>query len=365
VVRQLAEPLEPGPADGEAPRPAGRRALVTWIVRTRQLVMAMLSVAMTLLIICVATFGLMQLVPGGPLAALGGSHGKASRQEIQILTQEFLLNKPAYIQFWAWLRSCLEGHFGYSLVSGSPVTQIIEARVLPSAELFVAIAAVSVAASWVLGLWLAKHEGGWADRIVLSLTGVAQGIPAFWIGVLAIYVLVKAGGSSGPILPIAGSESYQSSGIALGDLLLHLILPTFVGALVVTSYYIRVVRDLAVDALQDDYVHVARAKGLSEMRVVNMHVGKNIVGPLLGLMGADLPSILTGLVAIEEVFSWPGLGQLLASSSARQDYPVVLAITVISGAIAIVSMRLSRLLADWIGTGRREALNARIGGRQA
>lgn len=362
MVSQVAE----APADGGAGRPADSsagRAGLAWAVRVRQFVMATLSVAMTLLIICVATFGLMQLVPGGPLAALGGSHGKASRQQIQLLTHEFLLNKPAYLQFWAWLRSSLQGHFGYSLVSGSPVAQLIEARILPSAELFVAIASVSVAIAWVLGLWLAKHEGGWVDRIVLSVTGVAQGIPAFWIGVLIIYVLVKTGGPSGPILPIAGSESYQSSGIALGDLFSHLILPTFVGATVVTSYYIRVVRDLAVDALQDDYVHVARAKGLSEMRVVNMHVGKNIIGPLLGLMGADLPSILTGLVAVEEIFSWPGLGQLLASSSARQDYPVVLAITVISGAIAIVSMRLSRLLADWIGTGRREVLSARTGGQ--
>jgi peptide/nickel transport system permease protein len=78
-------------------------------------------------------------------------------------------------------------------------------------------------------------------------------------------------------------------------------------------------------------------------------------------MGADLPSILTGLVAVEEIFSWPGLGQLLASSSARQDYPVVLAVTIIAGAIAIVSMRASRLLADWIGTGRRELLSTRTG----
>src|SRR5262249_8907560 len=160
-------------------------------------------------------------------------------------------------------RSFLHGHFGYSLVSGSPVAQLIEARILPSAELFAAIASVSIAASWVLGMWLARHEGGWLDRIVLSVTGLAQGIPAFWIGVLIIYVLVKAGGPAGPILPIAGSQSYQSSGQALGDTLSHLILPTFAGATVVTSYYIRVVRDLAVDSLQDDYVHVARAKGLA------------------------------------------------------------------------------------------------------
>jgi peptide/nickel transport system permease protein len=294
-----------------------------------------------LYLILTTTFFLLHLAPGSP-AGLMAEDGRISLEQRENLRRIYGLDRPLPVQYARWLGAVLRGNWGTSFSLQRPVAAVI-LDALP-ATLLLAGAALLVeqAAGVGLGIAAAKRNGSAFDHLVRVLSLLLESQPVFWLGLMAILLFSLAW----PVLPAGHMRSVGAGDLGpiarLSDLLWHLILPAVVLGLSSMGSMIRYVRGSLLEILGQEYIRAARAKGLSERRVIWMHALRNALPPLLQVLAISLAGLLSGALVTEVVFSWPGIGRLTFEAIVSRDYPVVLATTAF-GAVVVL---LANLMAD-------------------
>ena len=296
-----------------------------------------------LVLISLLVYGLLQASPGSPLSQL--ERDPTIRQaDIERLMEERGLNDPWLVQYGRWALRALQGDFGESLQTGRPVmTEILER--LPNTVLLVGTAFVlTLLIAIPIGVLSALRQYSLFDHLVTTVAFMGQSIPIFWFGLLLIlvfYVGLSNPVTGGPLFPAGGMYSTDLEGSLLNRLW-HLALPVTMLMGAWLAWYTRFLRASMLETLSQDYVRTARAKGLAENRVIYRHALKNAALPLITLIALDLPTLFSGALFTETIFSWPGMGRLFYQSALRRDYPILMAIVMFTSILII----LSNLLAD-------------------
>lgn len=283
--------------------------------------------------ISIISFFAMKIMPGGPLAGML-MNPKVTPADVERLKVLWGLDQPIYVQYIKWLGSMLTGDWGFSYRTGLPVLQTILDR-LPSTFFLMGLSYIlSLAVAIPVGIYSALKRYSFFDYVftVGSFVGVA--VPTFWFGIMMQLVFAVNLGW----LPSSGMMDV-GTGFSLVDRLEHMAMPVLVLALVNMASWSRYMRSSMIETLNQDYIRTARAKGLSE-RVVNFrHALRNALIPIVTLLGLSLPAIFGGAVITEQIFAWPGMGQLFISSVYSRDYSILMgclmltAVTVVFGNI--------------------------------
>ena len=293
-----------------------------------------------LYLVLTTTFFLIHLAPGDPTALFDNPRVPQAQRER--LKELYGLDRPLPEQYGRWLAAVARGDWGSSFLYGRPVTAVLAEAFPRTALLGVSAILVEYAAALALGLAAARRAGSRADHLIRLGSLAFYAMPVFWLGLMAILLF----GYLWPVLPAGemrsvGAEELPAAARLL-DYLRHLLLPALVVGLSAAGGTARFVRNSLLEVLSQDYIRTARAKGLSERRVLWAHGMRNALVPLTQLFAVSLPVLLNGSLVAEVVFSWPGLGRLTAGAIFARDYPVIIAATAFSGVLVV----LGNLLAD-------------------
>jgi peptide/nickel transport system permease protein len=289
-----------------------------------------------LLLISIASFAVMHLAPGGPLTAYA-HNPMVSPQQIALIRRELGLDDPGYVQYFKWLGSMLRGDWGYSYQDGRPVLTVILERLPATLLLMGAALCISIALALLIGIVSATRQYSRLDYTLTLGTFFAWAMPTFWFGLMAQFVLAV----HLRVFPVAGMTSIVGGPL---DVPLHLVLPSLVLGLTSIASWSRYLRSSLLEVLSQPFVITARAKGNSERAALFKHALKNALLPLVTIMGLDIPSLFTGAVITETIFSWPGMGRLFFDSLNARDYPVEMGLLMISATLII----LGNLVADLV-----------------
>jgi peptide/nickel transport system permease protein len=289
-------------------------------VPSRYLLRRLAQVLPTVAGLLVLNFCIIHLAPGDPVIALGGEHGDAAYYAF--LRARFGLDRPLPEQLLTYVANVLRGDLGTSFVHGRSVASVIAER-LPATLLLVSTALVLSSVAGVgLGTLAARYRRHQADIALNTAALLGYATPSFWLGQIALIALAVGSG----LFPVQGMTDARNpqTGLAhLMDVLHHLALPAIVLAVNELALTTRLVRTGLLEAFGADYVRAARAKGLSESHVIR-HALRNVMLPIITVIGSRAGMFLSGAVLVEVVFAWPGLGRLLLSSLLSRDYPVLL-----------------------------------------
>jgi len=281
----------------------------------------------TLLLVGLLVFVLMRLVPGDPaLLILGDS---ATAEQLAALRADYGLDQPIALQFFYWLGQVLQGDLGQSITSSEPVLPLLLQRFQVSASIVLVAVALAVVLAVPAGLYAAWKQNSIVDTVVVATATFFLSIPSFWLGLLLLlFVGLKLG-----LVPVVGyvpfAEDWRAS-------ITFLILPVVTLTLIELGVLTRMSRASAVETLRLEYVTHARAKGLSERRVLLRHVLPNAFAPTWTLVGLVLGNLLGGIAVLETVFTLPGLGRLLVDAIFARDYPVVQGCMLFTAAIYVL-----------------------------
>jgi peptide/nickel transport system permease protein len=290
-----------------------------------------------LVIVSIIGFVVLNLIPGGPLAQYALDPGMTQEDMDRIATQ-LGLNRPLWVQYFDWAWRLLQGDWGTSFRDGNPVLSVI-ARHVPATLLLMGSATViSVAIGTWIGIRGATHRYSAFDYVATVGTMIALSIPTFWFGLIGIYVF------SLRLDWLPAGNMYTIGDGSVLNYLHHLIMPSVVLALVHIAIWSRFMRTSTLDAMSQEFVKTARAKGVSERRVILKHVVGNAMLPMITLAGVQFPSLLTGALVTETVFTWPGMGRLFLDSLGYSDYPVVMGLLMFSAILTIAANLIADIL---------------------
>jgi len=299
--------------------------------------------------ISAAVFALTQALPGDP-AFIAAGGGDATPEMIAHARARLGLDRPLWVQYALYMRNAVTGDFGRSLVNRKPVLDDLRTFWPASAELALAAITISGVIGIPLGVLSAVRAGRWLDRLITPGSVFLGSMPIFWLGLMAVLVfyrvldLLPAGGR----LTIGLTPPSAVTGLLLIDALLagnlvvfidalrHLILPACILSLISLAMITRVTRAAMLDILHEDYLRTARAKGLSETRVVLKHALRNASVPIVTVVGIQLGQLIGGVVVTETIFSWPGLGLYAVTAVENQDYPAIMAFTLLTTVVYVV-----------------------------
>lgn len=288
------------------------------------------------LLISFTVFLLMQLIPGGPLAAYEGPN--ITPADLERLKREMGLDVPIHLRYINWLGNVLQGNLGTSIVSGRPVlTEIIE-RIGNTLYLSIIAFICSLIIALPLGVTSATRQYSKLDNLATTIAFVGQSIPIFWMGLIMIIifnVMLKTP-EGRPLLP-GGGLSTIGEDFSFMDRLRHLILPAAVLTFFNLGTHVRYVRSGMLDVLHQDYIRTAYAKGLPERAVIIKHALQNSILPLITIIGLELPGLFNGALITETIFSWPGMGRLFFNSIDRADYSVMMGILLMNAVLIVFS----------------------------
>lgn len=289
-----------------------------------------------LIIISFIVFVGLELTPVDPISYMVSPDMAANAENIEALREHLGLNDPLLVRYARWGINILKGDFGYSIVMGSSIKDIIKNSLPATLELSLVSLILSTVLGIVIGMASAIKQNGMIDNISRFLAVLGTAIPQFFFGIIILHLFAI----QIPIFPIGGRISSLDPSF-LGRIK-HLVLPSITMSISLVSALMRYTRNSMLDVFNMDYVKTARAKGVSELKVYFKHVFRNALGPVLVLLIFRIPLLIGGSVIIESVFSWPGVGQVILSSITAGDYPVIMATTLM---IAVV-MLFSSLLVD-------------------
>jgi len=284
-----------------------------------------------LLGVTIINFIIMRMAPGNPVDML--VNPKLPQAAIEAKKIELGLNEPAYVQFLSWLKNLiLHGDLGYSMVTYQPVTQMILDKLAPTLLLMGTALLLGLIIAIPVGIISATKQYSWLDYIFVTGSFLGISIPHFFFGLILIYVFAIQLG----ILPSGGMMAVGSTG-SFAEVLKHMILPVIVLTLTVAGRNIRYVRASMLEILEQDYLRTARAKGLREALVINRHAMRNALIPIVTVIGLEIPLLFGGAVVIEQIFSWPGLGQMTMDAIMARDYSTIMGLNLIAAFVVIIS----------------------------
>lgn len=309
---------------------------------TRFLIRRVAASLLLLFLVLSLTFVILHLAPGDPTAQLDDPRISPEYQER--LRSLYGLDRPFAQQYVEWLGGIVRGDWGVSFSHRRPVTHVLLERVPATLLLTATALLLQFGIGIVLGVAAARRPGSRRDLAIRLTAIVIYSIPIFWLSLLAVEVVADLV----PFLPTGHMRSVGAQELGpiarANDLLLHLFLPSLTLGLATAGAVLRFTRASLLDALSEDYVRTARAKGLSEDRVVWLHAMKNAATPLTQVLGLSLPFLLSGSLIVEVVFSWPGMGRLTYEAVKAYDYPIVLGATAIAGTLVILGNLIADLL---------------------
>lgn len=299
----------------------------------------LLQMIPTLIGISIIVFAISSMVPGDFITAKNNPNMTAEKADQ--LRHIYGLDKPEYQRYFIWAGNMLQGNMGDSLQHKQPVTQVINTYVWNS---FI-IALATLILSWVIavftGVFSAKFQYSFFDRIVTLLVFLCMSLPSFFIGLL----LIKLFALDWKIFPVSGmtTAGHNDAGWAyIKDVAKHMFLPTLVLTMLSTGSLTRYFRAGMLEVIRQDYIRTARAKGLKEVTVIFKHALRNALLPAITLLGFELPALFGGAMILEKVFVWPGIGQVYLESINMRDYPFMLGFTIFLSVLTL----LGNLLAD-------------------
>lgn len=274
----------------------------------------LISALIVVLGVTFVVFMIMQIVPGDPARVVLGPY--ASDESVAGLRERLGLNRPFLEQYVSWLGGVVQGDFGQSLLNSQPVAPQLSGRVGPSLELALVSLAIGLAIAFPAGLISALKPGSAIDIVVSFISQIGVSVPTFWMGIVLIIIFSL----NLNLLPPSG---YTPLAEDPGDWLAHIILPAFVPGFVSASIQTRFIRSAMLDVLSANYVQTARAKGLAERSVIMKHALRNALINIVTIIGLQVTALFSGVVVVEVVFSWPGLGRLALNAVLERDYPLL------------------------------------------
>lgn len=283
------------------------------------IVKRLLSGIIVLFGLSVFTFLLIHLIPGDPVRIMLGQ--RATVEQIESLRGELGLNKPLVVQYLDYASGVLKGDLGTSLKTGRPVSTEIADRFPATAKMAVASLVVAVVIGIGLGVLAAKYKDTPIDGAIMTFSTFGMSIPGFWLGLLVILVFSVHLGW----FPIAG-------GTGLKDM----VLPAFTLGTLTATALSRLTRAGMVEVLSNDYIRTARAKGMNERIVLLRHAFRNVMIPIVAVIGLELAGLLGGAVIVEQVFGWPGVGTLSIQAISSRDFPMIQGTTLFIGAVYVL-----------------------------
>ena len=301
-----------------------------------------------LLGILTLTFVLLHAAPGDPTATYLTDN--VSPEVVEQTRERLGLDQPLPVQYVRWVTSFATGDFGRSYVGGEPEVADEIATALPNTLL---LGLVSLVIIFVVGCWIgviqAVRQYGISDTTLTIGSLALYSMPGFWLGLMLQIAVSASWWPEALSLPVSGVIDVRNhaSMSALGrvlDVARHLVLPTIALGLASAAGIARYMRGEMLEVIHQDYIRTARAKGLGERQVIFRHALRNALIPIASLLGLYLPLLIGGSVVIEKVFGWPGMGLLLYNSVYARDYPVVMAVTFLFGALVVVGNLVSDLL---------------------
>lgn len=294
-------------------------------------------------LVVLITFALVRVVPGDPVVSIQGT--RSTPEARAALRHELFLDKSLPVQFELYVRSLASGNLGLSLIQqGRPVSTIIKNALPVTLALVAATVVLSCLIGIPLGLYAALH-GASADFSIRAFLTVLLAIPPFFLGLLLILLF----GLEIPILPAGGWGNSAASDLKF------LVLPTIALAGFLTPLVARVCRQAAREAVREQWVEVAIARGISVRRITIFHVLPNSLLPVVTLIGYNVGALLTGAVVVEAVFALPGIGQELVNAINTRDYTVIQGIALVSAIVVVISNLLADLLSSVVDPRARRA----------
>jgi peptide/nickel transport system permease protein len=268
-------------------------------------------------------FMIIHLVPGDPARVILGAY--APDENVAALRERLGLNRPFFEQYMTWFTNALRGDFGSSLITSQPVGPQLLQRIGPTLELGTASLLIGIAIAFPLGVLSAVRSGSNLDVAASFLSQIGVSIPSFWMGILLVLLFSL----NLNMLPPGG---YTPISKDAADWLAHLILPAVTAGIVSASIQTRFIRSAMLDVLHASYIQTARAKGLRERTVINTHALRNAMITIVTIIGLQMSTLFSGVVVVEVVFGWPGLGRLALDAVLDRDYPLL------QGAVLMVAL---------------------------
>jgi peptide/nickel transport system permease protein len=278
-------------------------------------------------VVALFVFGLLYLAPGDPAAMIAGD--QATPAQIENIRSSLGLDRPFVVRFVSWIIGVVHGDLGNSLFSGQSVASMIVQRIPATLSVMGLTLIISISLAVPLGVVAASRQGSWLDRAVSAFAVLGFSLPVFVLGYILAYVFALQLGW----FPVQG---YAPSSQGFGPYIGHLLLP----AVSLSGGYIalitRISRSAMLDALSQDYVRTAKAKGLPRRTVLFVHALKNAALPIVSIIGIGVAALIGGAVVTETVFGIPGLGRLVVDALLRRDYPIIQGVVLVSSFAYIV-----------------------------
>ncbi len=278
-----------------------------------------------LLGVTIITFGLLFLIPADPVRMIAGR--SATPQTVASIRAQLGLDQPIPVQYVRYLGNLVQGNMGRSYVQKAEVNELIASRLPATLQLMVAAIFFQLLIGLPAGIFASTRRNRPSDKVVMVLSFIGVSAPQFVVGLLLLYLFAYVL----ELFPLGGYGT-----------LWHVVLPALTLGVTIAGWYSRMIRSSMVDVLRQDYIRTARAKGVSEGRVVLVHALRNAILPIVAMIGIDIGLYMQGIVVVEAVFGWPGIGQLAWLAIQRVDIPIIMGVTL----VAAVGIVIGNLLAD-------------------
>lgn len=308
------------------------------IRRLRYVFKRLLQAIPVVLAIVVMNFCLLQFAEGDAVDVLAGEAGSATPEYMAQLREKFGLDQPLPVQLLIYLKNMLSFDLGYSFRHDMAVSTLILDRLLPTLLLMVCTIVIAVGLGIVLGLLAAAGLNTWRDNLISVFALVSYATPLFWVGLMMIVIFSLRLGW----FPTSGMENFAAFHTGwdrVVDIAHHLVMPVITLSLFYLALYTRLMRASMLEQAGMDYVTTARAKGLTERRIVFVHILRNALLPVVTMAGVQIGALIGGSVIVESVFAWPGLGMLAFEALFSRDLNLLLGIFLLS-ALLVVAINL-------------------------
>jgi peptide/nickel transport system permease protein len=278
-----------------------------------------------LLGVTIITFGLLFLIPADPVRMIAGR--SATPETVASIRAQLGLDQPIPVQYARYLGNLVQGDLGRSYVQKARVSELIASRLPATLQLMAAAIFFELLIGLPAGIFASTRRNRPSDKVVMVFSFVGISAPQFVVGLLLIYVFAY----KLELFPLGGYGTIW-----------HVVLPALTLGVTIAGWYSRMSRSSMIDVLRQDYIRTARAKGVSERRVVLVHALRNAILPIIAMIGIDIGLYAQGIVVVEAVFGWPGIGQLAWQAIQRIDIPIIMGVTL----VAAVGIVIGNLLAD-------------------
>ncbi|MBB6632307.1 ABC transporter permease [Clostridium algidicarnis] len=287
-----------------------------------------------LIFISILSFLLIKMAPGDPVRSYVTPN--MSAEDVERVRVNLGLDKPVPMQYVAWLKNVLKGDFGYSLINYRPVSHQIKERIPATLLLMGTSLITAIIFGIIFGLIAAYNKNKWIDNIISIISYIGISIPSFWFAMILIVIFSQ----KLRLLPSVGMHTIGINSTL--DVIKHTIMPATVLSFQNFAVITRYIRSKAITEMKEDYVRTAIGKGVSSRKVFGTHILKNTLLPIITIIGMSLPNLIAGAFITETIFGWPGMGRLGINAIFSFDYPLIMAITMISALMLI----LGNLIAD-------------------